>query len=91
MSKLEQLKKKTDGEKLLGAIVYWAFSDVDIPAEELREALQDFGIDFKIPDVTNRRALTKALTQFKKETGLHVDKITDEDDEDIAVYVISEH
>lgn len=87
VTQLEKLQKKIGSHPLLGAMVYWSFSDVDIPAQELQDAFEEHGIEYRLPNVTGRRALTKALTILKKaQKEKMIEKILE--DEDQVVYAV---
>jgi len=88
MSKaLTELQKSIGKHSLLGSIVYWSFHDVDIPADELQMALNAYDLDLKVANVSDRRALTKALGILKRASK---DKLIDKiiEDEDQVVYAV---
>lgn len=72
---------------LLGSVVYWSFSDVDVPAEEVQKAFQRAGLEFKVGTISDRRALTKALSVLK---GAAKNKIVEKiiENADQAVYAV---
>lgn len=89
MSIYKQLQKKIGEHPLMGAMVYWSFAHVNIEATELDRAFQTFGIDYKLRDVGESRALTKALKGLRKaEHQKRIRKIVS--DEDRTVYGVSD-